>query len=354
MSVEALRSLVVVGAGSAYASHDVLFEVERIRRVALGIAVLLVCATTAAADPGAEAAFSRGREMLKVGNYAEACEAFEESQRLRPRADTLFNIALCSEQLGKLATALALHRQLSQTLDTASRRAKSAELAAQLEPRVPRLKILVGEARKRTRRPPPQLEVRVNGILVTNYTDLPIDLGTNPITAVAPGFLDWSGQVSAEAEAAPVTVTIDLERDPDARAGVGPADPDPPEPVEPPVDRPASSNRKAYAVTSIAMGGVAVGGGLMFGYLASTAWNDAKTICGDDNECTDDQFARANPLREKASTRGTLATVMSVAGGVAVVVGVVLYVTTPSSTRSVAIAPTGSAESAGVIVFGRF
>lgn len=356
MASEGHCSLVVVGAGSAYARGVVLFEVERIRRVALGIAVLLLCATAAAADTGAEAAFSRGREMLKVGKYAEACEAFEESQRLRPRADTQFNIALCSEQLGKLATALALHRQLAQTFDTASRRAKSAELAAQLEPRVPRLKILVGEARKRTRRPPPELEVRVNGGRITNYNDLPIDLGMNSVTAIAPGFLDWSGQVSAEEEAAPVTITIDLERDPDAKAGVGPADPDPPEPdpVKPPIDRPTSSNRKAYGAITLAMGGVALGGGLMFGYLASTAWNDAKAICGDDSQCTDDQFAKADPLREKASTRGTLATVMSVAGGVAVVVGVALYVTAPSSNKSVAIAPAGSAESAGVIVFGRF
>ena len=180
-------------------------EVERndgVRRLALKVAVLLLCVTTAAAEPGAEAAFNRGREMLKVGKYAEACDAFEESQRLRPQPDTQFNIALCSEQLGKLATALALHRELAQTLDTPARRAKSAELAAQLEPRVPRLQLKVGEARKRTRRPPPGLEVRVNGVQITNFNDLPIDLGMNPVTAIAPGFVDWSGQVSAAEEVA--------------------------------------------------------------------------------------------------------------------------------------------------------
>lgn len=330
-------------------------EVERIRRVALGIAVLLLCVTTAAAKPGAEAAFARGREMLKVGKYAEACDAFEESQRLRPQPDTQFNIALCSEQLGKLATALALHRQLAQTLDTASRRAKSAELAAQLEPRVARAQVLVGEARKRTRRPPPDLQVRINGVVVTNYNDPPIELGMNEVTAIAPGFLDWSGQINAEEEAQRVKLTIDLERDPDAKVGVGPADPDPlTSPGKEPRVRPASSHRKAYGAITLAMGGVALGGGLMFGYLARTAWNDAKAICGDDRACTDAQFPKADSLRDKASSRGTLATVMSAAGGVAIVVGVALYVTAPSSSKRVAVAPAVNGEAAGVIVFGRF
>ncbi len=331
-------------------------EVQRIRRVARGIAVLLLCATTAAADTGAEAAFGRGREMLKVGKYAEACEAFEESQRLRPRPDTQFNIALCSEQLGKLATALALHRQLAQTLDTASRRAKSAELAAQLEPRVPRLQILAGEARKRTRRPPPDLQVRVNGVLTTNYSDHPIDLGMNQVTAIAPGFLAWTGQVSAEEEAKLSKITIDLERDPDAKAGVGPADPDPTPilPVEEPVRRPSSSNRKAYGAITLAMGGVALGGGLMFGYLARSAWNDALNECGGDSACSPEQFPKAESLRDKASSRGTVATVMSVGGAVAVVVGVAIYVTAPTSNKRVAITPTANGESAGVLVFGRF
>lgn len=331
-----------------------LFEVERIRRLALGFAVLVLSVTTATAQPAADAAFDRGREMLKVGNYAEACDAFDESQRLRPRPDTQFNIALCSEQLGKLATALALHRELAHTLDSPTRRAKSAELAAQLEPRVPRLQILVGEARKRTRRPPPDLAVRVNGELVTSYDDLPIDLGTNQVTAIAPGFRDWSGQVSAAEEAKTVRITIDLERDPDAKAGVGPVGPDPP--TEPPVERRrgGSSNRKAYGAITMAMGGVALGGGLMFGYLAKTAWDDARAACGNDEECTDAQFPNAQDLRDKASSRGNLATVLSIGGGVALVVGVTIYITAPRSHKAVAIAPTASSESAGVLVFGRF
>lgn len=328
-----------------------LVAVERIRRYALVILVIL--ARTAAAAPAAEVAFERGREMLKIGKYAEACDAFEESQRLKPHLDTQFNIALCSEQLGKLATALALHRELTQRLDTPARRAKSAELAAQLEPRVARLHTMVGEARRRTRRPPPGLEVRVNGVKISNFADLPIDLGVNHVTAIAPGFLDWSGDVTAAEERKLVPLEIDLERDPEAKAGDGPIEP-PGGGEEPPIVVPSGSNRTTYAAITLVMGGIALGGGVTFGLLARASWIEAKDACGEDGKCNDVEFPSANSARETARSRGNTATVLSIAGGVAVVAGIVLYVTAPSERNRVAITPNADASSAGVVVFGRF
>ena len=73
-------------------------------------------------SPAADAAFQRGREALQIGKYVEACAAFEESQRLTPQFLTQFNIALCDEQLGKLAAALAFHRELAAHDDNAVRR----------------------------------------------------------------------------------------------------------------------------------------------------------------------------------------------------------------------------------------
>ena len=334
-------------------------RIERIRRFALVIVVLLLTGT-AAADPAADAAFARGREMLKVGKYAEACDAFEESHRLKPRIDAQFNIALCSEQLGKLATALALYRELAQTLDTPARRAKSAELAAQLEPRVPRLRIIVGEARKRTRRPPPELAVRVNGVRVTNYDDLPIDLGSNPVAAIAPGFLDWSGQVSAAEEGKVVTITIDLERDPEAirtdgeEGGTEEPDPPPGGDDRKPVAPPGSSNQKAYAVVTLALGGLALGGGITYGVLARSAWSDARIACGGDTVCDASELALGTRYRDQAHQRGNISTALFIAGGVAVTAGIVLWATAPKARKSVAIAPSASASSAGLLVFGRF
>jgi len=327
-------------------------EVERIRRVAFVISVLVLCGT-ASADP-ADTAFARGREMLKVGKYQQACDAFEESHRLRPRADAQFNIALCSEQLGKLATAMALHRELASTLDTPARRAKSAELAAQLEPRVPRLKIIVGEARKRTPRAPEGLEVRVNGEKVTDLTNHPIDLGTSSVAAIAPGFLDWSGEVAAAQEGEAVSITIGLRRDPDARPGEGGAE-EPDVPVDPaPVETPADSNRKAYAVVTFALGGVALAGGVTFGLLAQSSWNSALDTCGGDEICVGSEAPRGNHLFDQAKLRGNVSTGLFIVSGVAVVGGIVLWISAPSSKKSVAIAPAVDESSTGFVVYGRF
>lgn len=327
-----------------------LVEVERIRWFALVIS-LLMATGTAAADP-ADTAFARGREMLKVGKYAEACDAFEESHRLKPQLDAQFNIALCSEQLGKLATALALHRELAQTLDTPARRAKSAELAAQLEPRVPRLKIIAGEARKRTPRAPEGLEVRVSGVKVTNLTDYPIDLGSNPVSAIAPGFLDWQGKVIATEEGKVVTITIRFERDPDAKPGEGGVE-EPDVPVGP-LPSASESNRKAYAVVTLALGGVALAGGVTFGLLAKSSWDKAIDACGGDEICLESEAPRGNHLFDQARLRGNVSTGLFIAGGVAVVGGIVLWISAPSSRKSVAIAPTVDESSAGFLVYGRF
>ncbi len=328
---------------------QVLVEVERIRWFALVISLLLATGT-ALADP-ADTAFAKGRELLKVGKYADACEAFDESHRLKPSTDAQFNIALCSEQLGKLATALALHRELAQTLDTPARRAKSAELAAQLEPRVPRLKIIVGEARKRTPRPPEGLEVRVNGAKVTNFTDYPIDLGSNPVAAIAPGFLDWEGKISAAGEGKVVTITIGLERDPEATPGAGGVEePDAP----PPIETPGESNRKAYAVVTLVLGGVVLAGGVTFGVLAKSSWDKAIDACGGDEICLGSEAPRGNHLFDQASLRGSVSTGLFIAGGVAVVGGIVLWISAPSSKKSVAIAPTVDESSTGFMVYGRF
>ena len=70
---------------------------------------LLVCAGVASAQDNtkaADAAFKQGRELYKQNKYAEACEQFEKSQALDPANGTLFNIAQCSEKIGKLALAV--------------------------------------------------------------------------------------------------------------------------------------------------------------------------------------------------------------------------------------------------------
>ena len=79
-------------------------------RVVVVVLVVLVLglARVALAEPNqaADATFQHGRELMAKKQYAEACTAFEQSQRLDPQPGTLFNSSRTGEvQLGKLGDA---------------------------------------------------------------------------------------------------------------------------------------------------------------------------------------------------------------------------------------------------------
>lgn len=175
--------------------------------------VFTLIATTAAtgAQPvpstgtQANALFHRGREQLKKGNLAAACEAFEHSQKLDPRVTTLLNLAGCLEKLGRLATARALFLQAerqtrSKVDDTMAQLHQIAsDRAVKLEPRVSKLTIRVPSGHNLKR-----LEIRRNDELISMEmwnVAMPIDGGTYTIVARAPNMEAWSAKVTVAAEA---------------------------------------------------------------------------------------------------------------------------------------------------------
>ena len=305
------------------------------------LVVFAASGTALAQVPAADEAFQRGREALTVGKYDEACAAFEESQRLAPQLATQFNIALCDEQLGKLASALAIYKELAAKDDNPSRRAKASDMIVQLEDRTARLRIDTPA--------PAGLEVTVNGVRATNYKDMPIDLGTSKIEARAPGHLDWVGTVTAKTEKQRVVVTITLDKD-----STGTGQPVLPPAPPPPREESPRSMRKTLGLAGIIGGGAALAGGFTFALLARSKWHDAKSVCGGTICDTQADLDRGNALADSARTRGTIATVLAIGGGALVAGGIVLWMTAPKSERSVAIAPSASSSSVGLAVLGSF
>ncbi len=310
------------------------------RRALVAVLLLVGGSGGASAEPAtpAEQAFTRGKDALTVGKYAEACAAFEDSQRLDPQPVTLFNIALCDEQLGKLASALAIYTQLVEHDDTPGRRAKSAEMLGELSVRVPRLEIRVAD-------PPPGLEITVNGVPALDRKNLPVDLGTSRIVARAPGIPEWTGEVTAKAEGERLSITIPLGT---ARPPATPRDGAP---------RPVStlSGREKLGLVLLVGGGVvALAGGGTFGLLARSAWHDAKDVCGGTVCTTQMDLDAGQVLVDRARTRGTIATALVVAGGLVAVGGAIVWITAPDAERKVALAPTGTASSFGLAVLGSF
>jgi len=299
-----------------------------VRVASSALIAVVACGIGIARADTADEAFQHGRDLLKAGNYAEACAAFERSQQLDPSLGTQFNIAQCDEKIGKLATALELYRDLAQRDTNARRKAASASLAAKLEPRVPRLQLQIEPK-------PPGLVVTINGTPCTAACDprasRPVDFGRYAIVATAPGYQKRTTEVAVAAEAKVIVVPIQLER---AAAGtVGGTAPD----VAPPVvattresaAAPARSHRhKALGFTLVGAGVAGIGGGVVFGLLARSKWNEARDVCGGTQSCPDaSSAARANELSSVARRRGNLSTAMFVGGGLLAATGVVLWFT---------------------------
>jgi hypothetical protein len=154
----------------------------------------------------AETLFRQGKDLLAHGHIAEACAAFDASQKLDPTLATLLNQASCREKNGQLATAWGLfleaERQSRAPTDDGTRQLHQVATshAAKLEPRLSTLTINVAP------------DNRVGGLEILRNSEpidpgawnkaLPVDGGTYKITARAPGNTDWS-----------TTVTVGIDHD---------------------------------------------------------------------------------------------------------------------------------------------
>jgi len=119
---------------------------------------------------------------------------------------------------------------------------------------------------------------------------------------------------------------------------------------------PSSSSRKTIGLVTGATGVVALGVAGVLTLTARSNYNSAlEDHCmGETNLCD----AQGLEFTSNARKRANIATVVSIVGGVAIAAGVVLYLTAPKSKsnaeKTVYLAPSASADSATVILGGRF
>jgi serine/threonine-protein kinase len=329
---------------------------------AIAAVIVYVCAfgvwpSAALAQPAgaqAEVLFRQGRDLLAAGKVAEACSAFEESQKLEPAVTTLLNLASCREQVGQFATAWGLFldaaRQTRSARDAATKKLHDVAQARalKLEPRVSRLTINV------------PLHSQFEGLEITRGTDrvdaglwnraLPIDGGSYTITARAPGSNRWSTQVTVEAENDTKTVEIpdlrNLPRDLDK-----PAAPLPPPVITTATDPAPESPRAPSKIVPIVVGAGALallGGGLGFELWAESRYDAAKS------EMTSQ--SRRSSLYDSANTRRHVAAVFAVTGVAAGGAAVWLYLhgrnveRSGTSSASVEVVPTAT----GLALWGQF
>jgi tetratricopeptide (TPR) repeat protein len=115
-------------------------------RMTIGIVICGIAglAATAHADR-ADELFKKGKKLLAEKQYAEACIAFEDSDRIDPGIGAKLNVARCYQEWGKLATAWrwfsAAEKMAAQAKD--ARAQKIHELVTEVDASVPRLTVRI-------------------------------------------------------------------------------------------------------------------------------------------------------------------------------------------------------------------
>jgi hypothetical protein len=311
-------------------------------RALLAASILLaVSGGTALADDKVKAIalFDEGKKELAAGNVEKACKAFEASNRLLPDSGTRGSLAICYTRLGRIASAWTLWRELSDTAPP-DMRGDAAAQAKKLEPRLPKYTIKVAAPAA------PGLVVKLEGKPVDATIDVPvpIDPGTYPVEASAPGHVTWKGELTA-AEGQLSTVDIPALS---AAPVSGPI-------KKPPVANPGRGRRIAgLALATAGVGGLVVGG--IFGAKARSLNADAEDLCGGDIDRCDP--ARTNDAQAKvddARSAANLSTIGFAAGGALVATGIVLFVTAPKAERrAVTVSPLVGNGTTGLVLSGRY
>ena len=277
----------------------------------------------------ADKLFREGREALAKGKLSEACTLFTRSQALDPAAGTLMNLALCTEQLGKLTRSAIYWRGAMNQLSRSDPRRKACETHLKdVERRIATVRVSIAKGA------PPGTMVRLNGVPIPDDhlgRDERVDPGRFRFTIEPPNGSLIRHAVDVK-EGARVEVELPWNNG------------EPSRPEE------ASAPSWAYAVGGL--GVVALGTGIAFAIDAAAAKSGLDEFClSSEPVCTGG--ADRESLEGRKERGAPLAMVLSASGLVAI--SVAAYAITTSSKPS---APSVSGwiapSSAGASVSGRF
>jgi tetratricopeptide (TPR) repeat protein len=267
-------------------------------RVGMSVLAVLTLSTEARADPlpqessgpnerqlredqtlkeDAYSAFVRGRELFNRKDYARALASLRRSYHLYPRFGTLFNMALCEEHLGMIASAwkhfFVLTPQLS---EQDARRSIAGERMAALAPRLPRLRLALSHGA------PEAVSITINGLNVPSSalgTYQPLDPGGHVIVVTAPGRAERLYDLTiVEGQLVEIAVQpgpeIYVAPKKTLKAGPG---------------KVTSGFVAGLVITSV--GAVGLAGGIVAGALSVKYKNDASDACPSNSHCSEAAMA---------------------------------------------------------------
>lgn len=310
-----------------------------IRSSVLAIATLVasLAPSQAAAQEvaAAEALFERGLAAMEMRDFATACPAIEESYRLDPRAGTMFTLAECENQRGRIATAATRYEDYLSFFarlpaDLQAKQGERAAVAAQqrdaLRARSPRLTITAPALL------PAGASVTLDQVELSRPSwgvALPVDPGEHVVRLEAPGHQRVE-KTTAMREGQAITVQLELGP---ATAAPGVALPPAVVPPAPPL---ATPSRRGDGLTDVQTGGLVLGGigvagvgvGAVFGLITMRHASTVSDAC--DPEATDGTTLCNGPegpdAADAAWTTGAVSTIGFGVGAAALAGGILLFV----------------------------
>jgi tetratricopeptide (TPR) repeat protein len=296
----------------------------------------------------AQTLFEEGQALKDAGNMREACDKFQASQKLDAAVGTQLNLADCYEQLGKTASAWVNFVEVAESKEAGEKRAAFAQKRADaLRPRLTKLVIQVAA-------PARDMTIHRGDVLVpreTWGTSVPVDPGSYPITARAPGKSPWRETVKVEGEGEEITVRV-----PALLARPAGSEPEPdidPPSEEAPRDDGSGQRIAGGVIMGLGIAGI-VAGGVLAG-LAHAKAGESEDHCfllpDDPNACSQEGV----DLREEAQAmqKGYIASFA--VGGAAFVAGLVTLLTAPDgSEEALVVLPALSPTEASLLLRLRF
>jgi len=312
------------------------------------IAGVALCALAGAAHADrAEQLFKKGQKLLAEKRYAEACTAFEDSDRIDPEIGAKLNVARCYQEWGKLATAWRWYTDAEQMASKAGdkRTPKIHALIEDLDRDVPRLTLVL----------PPDaitdhLAIQLDGVqiaLASLGEELRVDPGPHEVTVVVEGRSRPRAVPVQRRDRAKVALDVPTRPRPRRTAAASEAVAD------------TGHTRRLIGLGAAGTGGLAV---VIAGIATLRARGDYQhALHGHCNDALDMCDATGLSGTHSARHRANIATVVTLLGTAAVAGGLYLYFTTPETApgpvragHALYLAPAIGGDGAGVVLGGAF
>lgn len=276
------------------------------------LTTLLLLSPLAYAADDPEALFTEGSALMDEGRFADALTRFERAQRIDPGVGTQFNIGVCHQRLGHLATAYRHFVAVAQVAKASGKKARedaALQKIAEIRPKLPYLVL--------TSQEPGEIVVKIDGDAVdrSGWSFIPVEPGAHRVDVTASMKKPWSTTVMAPAEGKSQSVVVpalDVER------------------VT--VTKETTNTRRTAAFVVGGVGALGLATGIVTGVMVLNAKATAEERCKapPSNRCAGPDGKLDSEGADAVSTGKTLLPINLVAWGVGVVglaVGTYLFVT---------------------------